>query len=732
MDFEKLHLKEHLRIIYKHRQIVVLSIVSVVLPLLFLLLLSKPEYHSTIAVGVTDDAVTNLMSSDIDVSPDLTVGNYMDIFRSQSFIYRVVKAQTQNHPSSKLGLKIQRAQGDSAAMENEYRKAMISLLEDMETDHRGGNVIRVTIKSPDALEAYRWTQTIGEEFRRLNLETIEDRIGELNNFYHEQLSRSYQRVIEAEQRLAVFQRTNGIATKTREADRISARIEDFENQIVDLASQQELVADRMKTLSSQIEQLKEKAPALAAMESQIPRIEELKRRLLNLQSQMLGHSAMYTEKHPKVQSLKRDVDATIRELRSFAGSSTSIDSLKPSDPALIWHDLHVEHLLAEVEYNNLGSKIATLRKLSGEYSNRIFSQTPEDEQELVKLNREVQAAQDAYQGILRTNERIQSLQAEKVLNVTIIEPAQRPLKPVPRRRTFKMVMGAIISLILGVALAYLREAIDRSVKSREDVEKKLGVPVLGFIGDAAASKGNRTDLTEKLVVLEEPGSDLAENFRALRVNTDLALAEGRRGQIVMVTSPGVGEGKSTIATNLAASYTLYGKRTLLLDTDIYHPTAHLRLGLQHDAGLSNWLAGEIRPENMRNSVIFNGSALDFIQTGTRQVTFQKLSISSKMQSLFASLREQYEIIIVDAPPIIPISDPLLLMPDVDLVVLVLESGRTPMDVARQAVVMLKRAKAPALGAVLNRLRVEEEYGPESYHHKSYLHGRRALLPERVS
>lgn len=732
MDFEKLHLKEHLRIIYKHRQIVLLSIAAVVLPLLLLLLFSKPEYHATIAVGVTDDAVTSMMSSDIDVSPDLTVGNYMDIFTSQSFIYRVVKAEAQNHPNSKLAQKIREAQGDSAATAEEYRKAMIALLEHMETDHRGGNVIRVTVKLGDAQEAFSWTKTIGEEFQRLNLEIIQNRIDELNRFYQDQLSRSYQRVIEAEQRLTEFQRTRGIATKTREADRISERIDNFENQIVDLASQQELVSDRMKTLGKQIEQLKEKAPALAMMESQIPRIEELKRRLLTLQSQLLGQSAVYTEKHPKVQSLKRDVDATIQELRSFAGSTYSPDSLKPSDPALIWHDLHVEHLLAEVEYNNLGSKIATLRKLSGEYSNRIFNQTPEEEQELLKLNREVQAGQDAYQGMLRTNEKIQSLQAEKALNVSIIEPAQHPLKPVPRRRVFKMIMGAIISLMLGVGLAYLREAIDRSVKTREDVEKKLGIPVLGFIGDGAADRSSSTNLAEKLVVLEEPGSDLAENFRALRVNTDLALAEGRRGQIVMVTSPGIGEGKSTIATNLAASYTLYGKRTLLLDTDIYHPTAHLRLGLQHDAGLSNWLAGEIRPENMRNSVTFNGSALDFIQTGTRHVTFQKLSISSKMQSLFASLREQYDIIIIDAPPIIPISDPLLLMPDVDLVILVVESGRTPMDVARQAIVMLKRAKAPAVGAVLNRLRVEEEYGPESYQHKSYLQGRRALLPERVS
>ncbi|MDZ7268854.1 MAG: P-loop NTPase [candidate division KSB1 bacterium] len=729
MDFDRLQLQEHWHIIFKHRKTVLLAVAALVLPLLVLLLFSKPQYHASIALSVTDDAVTSLLSSDIDVSPDLTVGNYMDILTSQSFAARVIRAVAQNMPQSSWAVKIRNARGDSSAVAQAQRDAMIYLLEHMQTDHRGGNVIRVTVASGDPEEAYQLVKTIGEEFRRQHLETIQQRIDALHDFYGDRLRQTYQRVVEAEERLAEFQRARGIATRTREADRISERIEGFENQIVDLISQRELLAERRRTLEQQIAQLREKAPALATMESQIPRIEELKRRLVNLQSQMLALTALYTDRHPKVQSLKRDIDATLQELRSFAGTP-SPDSIKPSDPAIIWHDLYVENLLAEVEYNNVVSKIATLQKLANEYRNRIFEQPPEEQQELLKLQREVTVAQDAHQAMLRTNEKIQSLEAEKVLNVSIIEPAQRPLRPVPRRRPFKMIMGTIISVILGVGLAYLREAIDRSVKRAEEVEKKLGVPVLGHIVDASPSRRHSANLADKLVLLEEPGSDLAENFRALRVNTDLALAEGRGCQIVMVTSPGVGEGKSTIAVNLAASYTLFGKRTLLLDADLYHPTMHLRLGVPHDAGLSNWLAGEIRLESMRNSLTLNGAALDFITTGTRPVTFQKLSISSKMQDLFASLREQYEVIIIDAPPLLPISDPLLLVAEVDLILLALEVGRTPMAAAQQAVTLLRRAKVRALGAVLNRLRLEEQYGPDRYL-PSYLMGRQTLLPERT-
>jgi Mrp family chromosome partitioning ATPase len=141
---------------------------------------------------------------------------------------------------------------------------------------------------------------------------------------------------------------------------------------------------------------------------------------------------------------------------------------------------------------------------------------------------------------------------------------------------------------------------------------------------------------------------------------------------------------------------------------------HLRLGIQPEVGLSNWLAEEIVPETMSNKIILNGSAMDFIPTGNVKVTFQKLAINSNRQSLLAALRKQYEVIIIDVPPVIPVADPMLLVPYVDLVLMVVESGRTEMDAARRAAKILKKAKASAIGVVRNRSHLNEEYGMSNY------------------
>lgn len=103
-----------------------------------------------------------------------------------------------------------------------------------------------------------------------------------------------------------------------------------------------------------------------------------------------------------------------------------------------------------------------------------------------------------------------------------------------------------------------------------------------------------------------------------------------------------------------------------------------------------------------------------IPSGNRHVTFQKLAHQFKLRDLLTRLREQYDIIIIDAPPIIPVSDPLLVAPEADLILLVLEAGRTQYEAARQAVKILQKVRAPYLGAILNRFRLEEEFGPRSF------------------
>ncbi len=736
MDFEKLQIREHLRVVYKHRSLIALCTIFVTIPLAILLIFSKSEYEASIAFEVGDDAITSLLTSDIDVSPDLSVGNYMDIISSQGFARRVVQALAQDSsgqssPLSQsrdtgteeeegaLSTKIKHALGFTAPKLNAEDRAVIELLKNIQTEHRGGQMIRVLVEADNPHDAYVYARTIGTEFVELNLEVIQERLGSLNKFYHEELQNSYQRLVEAEGRLVEYRRKNNIASANRETGRLSGRVETLESQLVEITSQRKLVEGRMTALDQQLANMQRKNSSLAHLEVQRPRIEELKGRLLELQQELNTQTAMYTPKHAKVVGLKREIEATVEELRGITGGTTYSSAATADSSSMAWQELYIERLLLEVEISSLRAKEDGLRSLASDYRDRLLTELPEQEKDLLKLQREVQVAQDAYQAALSTNEKLKSLQAEKALNVNVVDQAEEPLEPQPRKRGLKLVVGFFLGIALGVALAYFREAFDRSLKTTRDVEAKLKLPVAGVVENfedwQPSSKGATSNVAANhLILMHDPEAAEAESFYALRAGLDVIMKDQNGMRVLMITSPGPGEGKSTIAQNLAVSFSLFGKKTILLDTDIYHPTTETRLGLEEHRGLTNWLAGEITFEGLPSTLALNGSALDVIPSGNRHVTFQKLAHQSKLRDLLTRLREQYDIIIIDAAPIIPVSDPLLIAPEADLILLVFEAGRTQYEAARQAVKILQRVRAPYLGAILNRFRLEEEFGPRSF------------------
>ena len=218
MDFDRLQIKEHLQLIYKHRKLILLTSISVMLPLSLLLLFNQPKYQSSVSMEVADDAITGLLTNEIDVSPDLTVGNYMDILTSQNFARRVVRAVAAKQGKPSEGAReqtadgavvsIKRALGFTARTITAEERAIIDLLDHMQTDHRGGEMIKVTVESADPEKAYLLANTISEEFRTLHLETLKARIDVLSKYYQQQLLKSYERLVNAEADLDTFRRTN--------------------------------------------------------------------------------------------------------------------------------------------------------------------------------------------------------------------------------------------------------------------------------------------------------------------------------------------------------------------------------------------------------------------------------------------------------------------------------------------------------------------------------------------
>jgi len=273
----------------------------------------------------------------------------------------------------------------------------------------------------------------------------------------------------------------------------------------------------------------------------------------------------------------------------------------------------------------------------------------------------------------------------------------------------KVILGLLVGLLLGLGGAFFLEYLDQTIKSSHDVERVLGVPVLGLIPFDAkfGVQGNGTRVPVALVTAGASDDPAAEAFRTLRTNVTFVGAE-KPIQVIAVSSPGPGEGKSTTACNLAVTLAQNGHRTILIDGDLRRPLVHRAFGLLQEPGLTDILVGRahakeaVRPEVMSN--------LDVLPSGSTPPNPSELLGSDAMHSLLGEFRREYEYILIDTPPVLPVTDATVVASVADATILTVRSGDTEEAAAQRALDQLRRVDARIAGAVLNGVnRTRDQY-----------------------
>jgi tyrosine-protein kinase Etk/Wzc len=371
---------------------------------------------------------------------------------------------------------------------------------------------------------------------------------------------------------------------------------------------------------------------------------------------------------------------------------------------------------------------------------------PEAELEYARLNRDVQVNEKTYRELRERLEEARLAEAEKIADASIIELARTPGGPVSPRKELALLVGGLLGLLVGCVLAFVLEGLDTSIGTIEDVERLLQVPVLAVIphlgSDGKIESSYRPHLrmfralqrkkgqqAERMTLQAhyQPHSVASEAYRILRTN--LKFSPERK--VVLVTSAGPGEGKTTAISNLAIVTAQSGARTLVVSSDLRRPQLDVIFGVSKSHGLTEVLRGDLPLERARlglsdfilgkfgyeeavkNPYLEN---LSLIAAGRIPENPAELIGSKAMPELIARLREQFDVVLLDGPPILPIADSLLMAPMVDGIVLVYEVGRISRAALLRAKVQLDGAGGKLLGVVLNHIRPEVQTNPHYYYY----------------
>ncbi len=307
--------------------------------------------------------------------------------------------------------------------------------------------------------------------------------------------------------------------------------------------------------------------------------------------------------------------------------------------------------------------------------------------------------------------------ASNTAGLEFVTPAQAPTSPSSPKPVQDALLGLAAGLILGLAFAFLRESLDDALTSKEAAEQLSGAPVLAMVPMVAAWKKRDQPL---VVSVSHPLSPAAESYRSLRTSLQFARQE-RPLRTLVVTSPAAEEGKTSTVANLGAVFAQAGERVVLVSCDLRRPRLAEFFGLEEKTGLTTVLLGEQELADVVQPVAGH-ETLWLLGAGRVPANPAELLSSPATREVFAALRAEFDLVIIDSPPVLPVTDAAVLSKDCDGTLLVVAAGQTKRVDLRRAAEKLAQVNAPVVGTVLNEVTRQTGYGYGSGYGYGYGNG----------
>ncbi|MDP8299590.1 MAG: polysaccharide biosynthesis tyrosine autokinase [Candidatus Tantalella remota] len=424
-----------------------------------------------------------------------------------------------------------------------------------------------------------------------------------------------------------------------------------------------------KAEQQSLEYRKANKEVVADADSEASMLQKLYEKKAELEISLSENLQYYKSKHPEIIAIKTEIDSVERKI-----DSEKEKELNASDK--------------EIKYNMLKREVDMNRKIYNSFLRRI--------------------GETAVTGELKTT------------NIRIIDKAIVPEHPSKPKKKRNLIIAFFIGIMGGSGLAFLIEGLDQSIKTPEDVKNHLRLPVLGSI--AFPTKDDEKNIQPEFISNQKPRSTTAEAYRSLRTSIIFTAVEHKR-KVILCTSAGPQEGKTTTVINLAIVMAQSGEKTILIDADLRQPKIEKNFNISTEHGMTEVLAGNEELDKVIHKTDIEN--LDVIACGAIPPNPSELLGSKKMDELLKKLGEKYDRILVDTPPVLAVTDAVVLSGKVDGVVVVVRAGETNRNAVLKTKEILEHVNSSEIiGTVLNMVETARGGGYHYYYHyygKKYGH-----------
>ncbi|MBN1558890.1 polysaccharide biosynthesis tyrosine autokinase [candidate division KSB1 bacterium] len=742
--------RDYMRIFYRGRYAILVTFLIIFIGSIILTLSIKPVYEASVRLMLVDQSSVGQSLFDFTsmMTKETMINNQVEILKSRSLAERVIRDLHKSSIAPELEI-LQRPDtlkagfSFSSLFRGKKREWDETAIFDRQVEKLRENLIVRHIRNTDMMEircqahspeeAAFVANAVALAYERINQEESKAEVQQVTEFLENQLQLYQDSLKVSEDELKSYQESAKVVALDHETSELVRKIAEFETLYNAARADLEAAKQRLVYIDAELERQNtdfdiEAISKTTALEEFTKKIAEKESRLAVYQAQTIQKGlSTDTKQHTlrEVENLQNQISALKQQ---FQEDVKAVAANQFMDPAQVSSSLFTSKIAFETEIRALTPKVEAFGKIVEEYNAQLES-LPAKKLELARRTRSAQVAEKLYILLQEKYQESRITEVGQMGNVRIIDPAKKPKEPILPKKKLNLFLGLIIGMGLGVAIAFMMEYIDDSVRTMEDLDA-LHLPLIAAIPNIRPEQSNGliakmakledpevNAINERLVTHLRPKSPVSEAYRSLRTNILFTAPENPK-QIIMMTSTGPREGKSTSVANLAITIAQMGAKTLLIDADLRRPMLHKLFRKEKEPGLTNVLVGR---KSLSDSVqtVDEVPNLYLLTCGVTPPNPAELLGSTLMRDLLQFIRGQYDTVLIDTPPIIAVTDPSVLARLVDGVIMVVRTASTQRGAALMATEQLRRVSAPMIGVMLNGISAANFYGSLYYQQYYY-------------